>query len=109
MFPEKNSTLKKKRTLAALNKEHCEQHPWKNMAQNTIVPRSQEDYIRQISEEIEGRVTEKLSQEFIWTENSILSTLFHVDNFIMIPLIRGHSGTAPEISRNTLGTNPGNE
>ena len=50
-----------KRKLAALNKENCEEHPRSNLAQNSNVPRSQEDYITQVSEEIEGRVTKKLS------------------------------------------------
>ena len=46
-----------KRKMAALNKENCEEHPRSNLAQNSIVPRSQEDYITQVSEEIEGGVT----------------------------------------------------
>ena len=58
------ATLRNKKKLAALNKENCEEHPRNNMAQNSNVPRSQEGYITQISEEIEGRVTKKLSQEF---------------------------------------------
>ena len=46
-----------KRKLAALNKENCEEHPKSNLALNSNVPRSQEDYITLVSEEIEGRVT----------------------------------------------------
>ena len=57
-----------KRKLAALNKEDCEEHPRINLAQNSNVPRSQEDYITQLPEEIEGRVTKKLSQDFSRTE-----------------------------------------
>ena len=34
------------------------------MAQNSSVPRSQEDYITKVSEEIEGRVAKKFPQEF---------------------------------------------
>ena len=67
--------LRNKRKLAALNKLNCEEHPRNNMAQNSNVPRSQEDYITQVSEEIEGRVTKKLSQEFSRTENRILDAL----------------------------------
>ena len=33
-------------------------------SQNTIVPGMNEEYITQVSDEMEGRVTEKLSQEF---------------------------------------------
>ena len=49
--------------VADLMKENCEEHPRSNLAQNSDVPRSQEDYITQVSEEIEGRVTKNLSQE----------------------------------------------
>ena len=45
------------RKLAALNKENCEEHPRSNLAQNSNVPISQEDYITQVSKEIEGKVT----------------------------------------------------
>ena len=48
-----------KRKLAALYKENCEEHPRSNLAQNSNVLRSQEDYITQVPEEIEGRVTER--------------------------------------------------
>ena len=49
-----------KKKLAALNKENYEEHPRSNLAQNSNVPRSQEDYITQVSEEIEGTVTKKI-------------------------------------------------
>ena len=77
------------------------------MAQNSNVPRSQEDYITEVFEEIEGRVTKKLSQEFSRMENRILGALARLDDFLMNPLIQGHSGTAPETSRNAFGTNQG--
>ena len=93
--------------LAALNKENCEEHPRKNLAQNSNVPRSQEDYITQVSEEIEGRVTKKLSQEFSRTENRILGTLARLDDFLMNPLLQGYSGTTPESSRNVFSRNQG--
>ena len=100
-------TLRNKRKFAALNKENCEEHPGSNLAQNLNVPRSQEDYITQFSEEIERRVTTKLSQEFSRTENRILGALLRLDDFLMNPLIQGYSGTTPETSRNAFGTNPG--
>ena len=96
-----------KRMLAALNKENCEEHPRSNLAQNSNVPRSQKDYITQVSEEIEGRVTKKLSKEFSRTENRILSALTRLDDFLMNPLIQGHSGITPEMSRNAFSTNQG--
>ena len=77
------------------------------MASNSNVPRSQEDYITQVSEEIEGRVTKKLSQEFSRTENCILCALARLDDFLMNPLLQGHSGTTPEASRNVFSINQG--
>ena len=96
-----------KRKLAALNKENCEEHPRSNLVQNSNVPRSQEDYITQVSEEIEGRVTKKLSQEFSRTENRILGALARLDDFLMNPLLQGHSGITPETSRNMFSINQG--
>ena len=101
------ATLRNKRKLAAFNKENCEEHHRSNLAQNSNVNRSQEDYITQVSEEIEGRVTKKLSQEFSKTENRILGALSRLDDFLMNPLTQGHSGTARETSRNTYGINQG--
>ena len=105
-FPVEMAT-RNKRKLAALNKENCEEYPRSNLAQNSNVPRSQEDYITQVSEEIEGRVTKKLSQEFSRTENCILGALARLDDFLVNPLIQGHSGTAPETSRNVFSINQG--
>ena len=96
-----------KRTLASLNKENCEEHPRSNKAQISNVPRSQEDYITQVSEDIEGRVTKKLSQELSRTENRILGALARLDDFLMNPLLQGHSGTTPETSRNMFSINQG--
>ena len=93
--------------LATLNKENCEEHTRSNLASNSNVPISQEDYITQVSEEIEGRVTKKLSQEFSRTENRILGALARLDDFLMNPLLQGHSGTTPETSRNVFSINQG--
>ena len=96
-----------KRKLAALNKENCEEHPRSNSTQNSAAPGSQEDYITQVSEEIERRVTKKLSQEFSRTENRILGALARLDGCLMNPLLQGHSGNTPETSGNTFNTNQG--
>ena len=96
-----------KSKLAALMKENCEEHPRNNLAQNSNVPRSQEDYITQVSEEIEGTVAKNLSQEFSRTENRMLGALARLDDFLMNPLIQGHSGTAPETSRNIFSISQG--
>ena len=98
-------TTRNKRKLAALNKENCEEHPRSNLAQNSSAHRSQEDYMTQVSEEIEGRVTKRLSKEFSRTENRILGALAGLDDFLMNPLLPGHSGDIPERVKHK----PGNE
>ena len=77
------------------------------MAQNSSAPRSQEDYITQVSEEIEGRVTKRLSKEFGRTKNRILGALARLDDFLMNPLLPGYSGATPEPTRNALSNNQG--
>ena len=67
--------LRNKRKIAALNKENCEENPRSNLAQNSNVTRSQEDYINQVYEKIQGKLTKKLSQELSPTENRILGPL----------------------------------
>ena len=100
-------TTRNKRKLAPLNKENCEEHPRSNLAQKSSAPRSQEDYVTQVSEEIEGRVTKRLSKEFSRTENRILGALARLDDFLMNPLLPGHSGTTPVPSRHALNTSQG--
>ena len=48
-----------------------------------------------------------MSEDFSRTESRIFGALSPVDDFLLNPLIQDHSGTAPETSRNTLGTNQG--
>ena len=96
--------LTNNKKLIALNKEKCEEHPRRNLAQNLNVPRSQEDYITQIFEEIEGRVTKNCLS---WTENCILGALSRLDNLLMSPLIQDYCRNAPETSWNAFSTNQG--
>ena len=59
------ATFRNKNKLAALYKENCEEHPRSNMAQNSNVPRSQEDYITQVSEESHKKVVARVEQNRI--------------------------------------------
>ena len=93
--------------MAALNREICEEHPRSTLVQNSSAPRSQEDFLTQVLEEIEGRVTKRLSEEFSRIENRILGALARLHDFLMKPLLQGHSGTNPEPSRNALNTSQG--
>ena len=53
------ATLRNKRKLAAVTGETQEEHPRKGQLRNTSVPRINEEYITQIFEEVECRVTKK--------------------------------------------------
>ena len=101
------ATLRNKKKLASLNMENFEEHRRSNLARNSNVPRSQDDYITHFSEEIKGRVTKKMPEEFSWTENRNLGALSRLENFLMNPLYQGYSGTAPETSRNAFSTSQG--
>ena len=99
------ATLKTERKLAAFYKKNREEHLRCNLAENSNAPRSHEDYINQFSQEIEGKLTKKLSQEFSRTEKCILGALSRLDDFRLNPIIQGHSGTSLETSQNAYGTN----
>ena len=87
--------------MAAVTRETRQEHPWNGQSRNTSLPRINEECITQVFEEIEGRVTKKLSQEFSRTESRILGALYKLDEFILNPQIRTHSGTVPGTFQNT--------
>ena len=99
--------LRNKRKLAAVTRETQEEHPRNGQSRNTSVPRTNEEYITQVSEEIEGKVTKKLSQEFSRTESRILCALSKLDDFLLNQQIQTHSRTVPGTFRNTNVENQG--
>ena len=101
------ATLRNKRKLAAVTRETQEENPRNGQSRNTSVPRINEEYITQVSEQIEGRVTKKLSQEFSRTESRILGALSKLDECLLNQQITTHSGTAPGTFRNTNVQNQG--
>ena len=101
------ATLRKKRKLAAVTRETQEEHPENGQSRNTSLPRINAEYITQVSKEIEGRVTKKLFQEFRRTEPRMLGALSKLDEFLLNPQIRTHSGTVPWTFRNTKVKNQG--
>ena len=76
------ATLRNKRKLAAVTRETQEEIPRNGQSRNTSVPRITEEYIAQVSEGIEGRVTKKLSEEYSRTESRILGALTKLDEFL---------------------------
>ena len=100
------AALRIKRKLAAMARKRQE-NPSNNQLQNSASPGITQDYIAQVSEEIEGRVTKKLSREFSRTEFRILGAL--LNEFLLNPQIRTFSGTTPEAfwkTRNQAGIVP---
>ena len=95
------ATLKNKRKLAVVTTERQEEHPRNGQSRSTSVARSNEDYITQVSEVIEGRVTKKVSQEFSRAGSRILGALSNLDDFLLNPQIRTQSGTVPGTFRIT--------
>ena len=59
-----------------------------------------QEYISEVSEEIEGRVNKKLSKEFSQTESCILGPLSKLDEFLLNPQVRTCSVALPGTSRN---------
>ena len=58
-----------------------------------------EEYITQVSKEIEGRLTKKLSQDFSRTESRILFALSKLDEALLIPQVQTCSLAVPGTSR----------
>ena len=97
------ATLRNKRKLAAVSRETPEGNRG-NGGRNVLDPELTEDYISQVSEEIEGRVTKRLSKEFNKTESRILGALSKLDEFLLNPQVR----TCSVIQGASRNSNPGN-
>ena len=94
------ATLRNKRKLAAVSREIPEGSR-SSRGQNELDPEITQDFISQVSEEIKGRVTKKLSKEFSKTESRILGALSKLDEFLLNPQVRTGSVAVPGTSRNT--------
>ena len=101
------ATLRNKRKLAAVTRETQEENLRNGQSRNTSVPRINEENIKQVSEQIEDRVTIRLSQVFSRTESRILGALSKLEEFLLNQQIRTHSGTVSETFRNTNVDNQG--
>ena len=94
------ATLRNKRKLAAVSREAPEGSS-SSRGRNILDPELTQDYISQVSEEIKGRVTKKLSKEFNKTESRILGALSKLDEFLLNPQVRTCSVTARGTSRHS--------
>ena len=100
------ATLRNKRKLAAVSRETPESTRSRK-APSVLYPELTQEYISQVSEEIEGRVTKKLSKEFSRTESRILGALSKLDEFLLNPQVRTCSVVAPGTSRSNNLENQG--
>ena len=98
------ATLRNTMKLAAVSRETPESTR-NSRAQKTLDPELTQDYISQVSEEIEGRVTKKLSNELSRTESRILGALSKLDEFLLNPQVRTFSVAVPGTSRNSNSEN----
>ena len=89
------ATLRNKRKLAAVSRETPESSRG-SKAQNVLDPELTQDYISQVSEEAEGRVTKELSKEFSKTESRILGALSKLDELLLNPQVRACSVAVPD-------------
>ena len=92
------ATLRNKRKLAAVSRGTPDSSRG-GRGRNVLDPELTQDYITQVSEEIEGRVTKKLSKEFNKTESRILGALSKFDEFLLNPQVRTCSVAAHGKSR----------
>ena len=109
------ATLRNKRKLAAISRETPEGSR-SSRGQPLLDPELTQNYISQVSEEIEGRVTKKLSKEFSKTESRILGASAKLDEFLLNPQVRtcsvaahATSGNANSGNRETHGDRSSND
>ena len=115
-FPSRSmATLRSKRKLAAVSRKTPEGSR-SSRGQTVLDPELTQGYISQVSEEIEGRVTKKLSKEFSKTESRILGALSKLDEFLLNPQVRTcsvavqwTSGNAISEDRETHGDRSSND
>ena len=98
------ATLRIKRKIATVSRE-TPTNTRNNQSQNKLDPEMAQEYISQVSEEIEGRVTKKLSKDISMTESRILGALSKLDEFLLNPQVRTCSVAVPGTSRNSNSEN----
>ena len=109
------TTLRNKRKLAAVSRETPEGSR-SSRGRKVLDPELIQDHISQVSEEIEGRVTKKLSKEFNKTESRILVASSKLDEFLPNPrnrtcsvAVQGTSGNSNSENRETHGDRSSND
>ena len=104
---QEDGNVEKQTKVGSRYKGNTRGNPSNGQSRNTSVPRTNEEYIAQVSEEVERRVTKKLSQEYSRTESRILGALTKLDEFLSNQQIHTHFETVPGIFRSTNVENQG--
>ena len=99
-FLSNKATLTNKKKLSAVSIETSE-NTRDTQSRNTIDPEMAQEFISQVFEEIEVRVTKKLSKELSRTESRILGALSNLDDFLLNLQVRTFSVSIPGISWNS--------
>ena len=107
--------LRNRKKLAAISRGTPEGSRG-SRGQNVLDPELTQQYISEVSEEIEGRVTKNISKEFSKTESRILGALSKLDEFLLNPQVRtcsvavqGTFGNANSGNRETHGDRSSND
>ena len=104
------ATLRNRKKLEAVSTGRPE-NTRNSQSQNTLDPETAQEYISQVAEEIEERVTKKLSEEFSRIESRTLGALSKLDEFRLSPqssdLFRSCSGIIQEQQLRKPGTHRG--
>ena len=98
------ATLGNKRKLAVVSRETPERTK-SSRTQGVLEPELTQAYISEVSEEIEWRVTKKLSKEFSKTKSRILAALSKLDEFRLNPQVRTCSVAVQGTSTNANSEN----
>ena len=88
------ATLGNEKELVAVSRDKPDSTR-NSRGQNTLDPELTQDYISQVSEEIEGRINKNFSKEFSRTESRILCALSKPDEFPLDPEVRTCSVAVP--------------
>ena len=102
------ATFRNKRKLAAVARETQEERLRNGRSRNTSVPRINEEYITQVSEEIESRFTKKTVPGIQQDSSPILGALSKLDEFLLTleptgtDTLRNRSGTQTWKTRNQM-------
>ena len=103
------ATVTIKKEVAAIIKDNMEDHPRSNQSGISYASGIQEHCIVQVLEDIEDRVTKKLSPELSSTKSYTSGVLSQPDEFLLNPQVWGKSRRDPDTywksSRKIQGTN----